>query len=355
MNAKQTSIRAAGSWDNRVFRPCSIGEIIAEPLPPYQIKGILARGGVNVIFGDSQSGKTFLMLDMAASVATGSPFAGKKTKKGSVLYVSAEGNGGLGKRLRALAQKYPGLPEAPLRIIRQPVDLIDMLNDLESRVYDLQDDQGDLGLIVLDTLSQTLGGRDENGPDMATYIKAATRLAAVFSVPVVIIHHIGKDATRGARGNSSLRCNVDGMFRITNSDGQRGMAGEKMRDGDLESMGFTLRIVPVGHDEDGEEQTSCVVEWGGAAPQLTNKPVTGAAQKLVFQLANGLAKSAGEAGKLTEGRAVFLKSDLLACWAATKKSSGEAKQAAPSYCNRAIDRLTSSGHLQSEGEALWLS
>lgn len=347
------AIQGVQDQPNRVIPPVSVGEILAEALPTYQVRGILSCGAVHVVFGDSQSGKTFLMLDLAACVATGTQFAGRKTRQGSVLYVSAEGNGGLGKRLRALVQKYPGLPAAPLRVVRQPVDLIEMVEDLEIRARDLQDDQGKLGLVVLDTLSQTIGGRDENGPDMAAYVSAATKIAASLGAPVVINHHLGKDVTRGARGNSSLRGNVDAMFRITNVDGQRGMAAEKMRDGELEAMGFALRVLPVGRDSDGEEQTSCVIDWTGAAPVPGRKPISGAAQKLLFQLAGDLAKSAGGRGELRAGRPIFTLEALQASWAATKAATQQPKQAAPSYCRRALHALIEGGHLQAEGGELW--
>ena len=67
------------------------------PPPSYLIEPILPAGSLAVLYGPSSVGKTFLALDMALCVATGTDWLDHyPVKKGLVVYVMAEGIGGLG-------------------------------------------------------------------------------------------------------------------------------------------------------------------------------------------------------------------------------------------------------------------
>jgi hypothetical protein len=78
---------------------------------------------------------------------------------------------------------------------------------------------------------------------------------------VMLVHHSGKDASRGARGWSGLRAAADVELEVVRADNERSLAVTKMKDGDDGTeFGFRLETVMVGFDEDGEEVTSCVVE-----------------------------------------------------------------------------------------------
>lgn len=339
----------AGAAEMKIQRPQTVGEILAEPLPTYVVRPLLARRAVHVLYGDANCGKTFFALDLAARVATGGTWQGMRIKAAPVLYVAAEGLAGIGRRLRALVQQYPGLPAAPLRFIRQPIDLIGDLADLTTRASDLAEDQGDLGLIVLDTLAQTIGGRDENGPDMAQYVASSARLADKTGSPVLIVHHGGKDASRGARGHSALRGNVDAIFKIsTGDDGTRTVTAEKVRDDEIEPFAYRLRPVPVGTDQDGIEQTSCVIEYLDAQPAklATRKPLSGSAQRLLYRLASEIAAVNAEQGRLaSNGKPLIERARLIEVWQATQKAAGRTRTS-PSYVARPLAELVSCGHLE---------
>lgn len=61
------------------------------PLRPELIFGHTRCGTVNVISGTSKTGKTFATIDLAESIATGTPFLGLfQTKRSSVLYFNFE-------------------------------------------------------------------------------------------------------------------------------------------------------------------------------------------------------------------------------------------------------------------------
>ena len=361
MNAPSPApaLRAVEGRKLRVHAPERVPDLLALRLQQHQVAGLLPRKAVSVLYGDAQAGKTFLALDLAACIVTGRAFGGRQVKQGAVLYVIAEGFGGFGKRLRALVQQYPDLPSSSLRAIRQAVNLREWKEDLLIRARDVEEDAGPLGLIVLDTLSQTLWGDENSGQDMGQYVAAAALLADELGCPVLILHHHGKDASRGMRGSSTLRGNVDvALYLKTDADGNRvattdPASGGKSRDDEPVTIGFRLRAVPVGHDADGHEITSCVVEHQdpGLALPLPRKPILGAAQKLLIQLAGDLARASPR--YRADGTPLVARSDLESAWAATKKATDHQKQAAPSYMARPLADLLSGGHLVQEGADLW--
>lgn len=348
-------LRAVGTLELRVRAPERIGDLLAEPIPRDLIQGLMPRKGVIVIYGDAGSGKTFWVLDVCPHIALGLSLQGRVVQQGGVLYVIAEGQGGFARRLRALVQKYLDLPSAPFRVIRQAVNLREMKDDLLIRAKDVVEDVGHLGLVVLDTLSQTLYG-DENGADVVEYVGAANWLAEQLGCAVVVLHHEGKDSSRGMRGHSALRGNVDVVIRLKNADGNRLLTtdpshGGKTRDDEPVNLGFRLKTVPVGRDATGREITSCIVEYCDAAIDAQRRPVTGAAQKLLIQLAGDLAR--GSHRYRPDGTPVFSRSDLEVAWAAAKKATGRAKYAAPSYVSKPLADLFANGHLMSDGGDLW--
>src|SRR5207248_1125721 len=92
----------------------------------FVIDTLLEEGGLCELFGPSESGKSFVALDWAFCIAAGVPWLGLATIAGPVVYIAAEGAGGMKKRLRALLAHY-GLDELPpdLYFIDQAVNLMD--------------------------------------------------------------------------------------------------------------------------------------------------------------------------------------------------------------------------------------
>jgi hypothetical protein len=79
----QTSRKMRIEWFNTAS-----GLALSEANNPL-IAGTRDEGALSVIYGESNSGKTFVALDKAMAVATGKPWNGKATKRGLVVYVAA--------------------------------------------------------------------------------------------------------------------------------------------------------------------------------------------------------------------------------------------------------------------------
>ena len=71
--------------------------------PQAIIPGILAEGQTAIFAGAPGTGKSFAFLNLLATVAKNALFLGQRVLHGGVVYVTGEGQGGLVKRISALA------------------------------------------------------------------------------------------------------------------------------------------------------------------------------------------------------------------------------------------------------------
>jgi hypothetical protein len=79
-------------------------------------------------------------------------------------------------------------------------------------------------LVVVDTLSRAMAGGNENAPDdMSAFIRNIDRIRQETGAHVLIVHHCGKDAAKGARGHSCLRAATDTKIELSH-DTDTGMA-----------------------------------------------------------------------------------------------------------------------------------
>ena len=238
------------------------GTLAKRPSTEWIIKGVLPAADLCVLYGASGSGKSFVALHMAATIALGLPWRGRRTRKGRVVIIAAEGAGGYGKRIKALCRQF-GIEPATLDIgvMTAPPDLMkqDDITELVAAVMVA----GGADLIIVDTLAQATPGANENsGEDMGLAIKHCRTLRVAADATVMLVHHAGKDLHRGARGWSGIRAAADAEIEVTRDEdtGERAIRIAKQKDGEDGLMfGFSLDIVLVGMDLDGDDETSCIV------------------------------------------------------------------------------------------------
>lgn len=239
----------------------------AEGKPPmWIIKDVLPRAELGVIYGESGSGKSFLAIDMLASIARGTDWRGKKAMKGLRCgLIAAEGAGGVRGRFKAYAHHYNiKLEELDIAVLAnapnfmEKTDIVDLGNAM--RAY------GKLDVLVVDTLAQVTAGANENsGEDMGRVIGHCKTLHKVTGAMIILIHHSGKDASKGARGWSGIKGALDVEIEIIRAEHDRVATVSKMKDEEEGAeFGFKLLQVPFGENEDGEIITSCVIEHGPA-------------------------------------------------------------------------------------------
>lgn len=253
----------------------------------YLVKGWLLAGQVSMIVGPSNVGKSFLALDIAHHVALGKDWHGRKVDGGEVLYIAAEGGGTFGNRVVAINQEAEAaggdLSRLRLWLLSVPVALTGAATDvfaLSGAVDWLKRVRGaaDFRLIVIDTMSRTMGAADENSAkDINDLIANVDALREATGAHILLVHHSGKDVSKGARGHSSLRAAVDTEIIIAREDDEKLIAAkiDKQRDGETGAIfRYRLRQVTLGTDQDGDPVTSCTCEpiKGRAKPVTESDP-----------------------------------------------------------------------------------
>jgi hypothetical protein len=252
------------------FAVLTYDEIQARPEPEWLIKGILPEGELNVIFGASGSGKSFVALDFAAHIARGAPWRGRRVKKGKTVIVAAEGGGGYAKRTRAYA-KYHGLTAAEMADIGIVLAAPNFLeqDDIAEVIGEIRK-FGDVSSVFIDTLAQVTPGANENASeDMGRALSNLKLLHRALKTTVNVVHHAGKDLSKGSRGWSGIKGAAESQIEVLrHEDNSREIFVEKMKDGeDGMRLPFKLEVVDLGTDRDGDPLNSCVAVECDPAPK----------------------------------------------------------------------------------------
>ena len=257
----------------------------------YLVKGWLDRGATSVVYGESNVGKTFFALDLAMHIAAGKVWHGAKVpltgdELGCVVYVAGEGGSGMHNRVEAIRQdKSTLIEEAEARhgftLLPTMLDLCGA-SDAEELVKVFAALPTRIGLVIIDTLARTMGDGDENtARDMGAFVRSVDHLRNATGAHVMVIHHSGKDASKGARGSGSLRAAVDTEIHLSRSGGVVMAETRKQRDMPTGSVfAYLLRDVEIGIDEDGEPVTSAVVE---PTEPVRQRPKLSAQQTIALQ------------------------------------------------------------------------
>jgi len=268
------------SWDS----------IKDEPVE-WLVESIVPKKGFVALYAPPASWKSFISLDLAEAIATGRDWMGYKIpKKGAVLYICGEGHGGMGARVKAckIQNKSPDgvnlyIIRAQLNLRSSPEDFAELLNAINELIAEIDEP---LELIILDTLMRMSGGgfNENSSEDMGGFITQAGKLQEIFECALMVIHHSGKDVTKGLRGHSSLLGAVDTELEIARQDsvinasdvsviGNAILTVSKQKDGaDSIQIGIEIVLVEIGTSDLGfEVNTSLAIRH--------NQEIAGSTQK----------------------------------------------------------------------------
>lgn len=285
----------------RRYLMLTASDLLNAPPLRWLVRGVMPMHGLACMYGASGSGKSFLALDLCAAVADGAEWFGCHVTAAPVAYAALEGEHGFRQRVDAWQVHHGRDLPAALRFVMQPFDLRNA-DDLRELADSVTASGGAGGLLVLDTLSRASGAADENSSkDMGEIVSAAAALQSKLGGTVLLIHHTGKDATKGLRGHSSLFAALDSAIEVTRTDDRRAWRIAKSKDdSDSAAHSFRLAVVEIGADEHGDVLTSCIVELddAGVAVRSVRLP-RGGNQKAVYDVACELLREGrhmGEAG-----------------------------------------------------------
>jgi hypothetical protein len=234
----------------------------------YLVKGLIKVRTTNIVRGASNSGKTFAVIDLSLCIASGHPWRGRKVQKGLVVYLAMEAPESVENRLYAQVlhngAKFPA--SAPLAVCPQALDLrldanvqtvIAFIRAMEAHFREK------CVLVIVDTLARAIPGGDEcSSRDMGQVIANADKVRDQCQTGVLIVHHEGKDSSKGARGWSGLQGAVDTELAVEDcGNGVHAITDPKQRDAKKRNRyPFKLDVVELGKDEDGDPVTTCTVQ-----------------------------------------------------------------------------------------------
>ena len=191
------------------------------PDPEWLVKDVLPARQIVLMSATKGQFKTFLALDLALGVATGKhTFGVAPDHRGLVFYGDHESMEGIAKFHRPAwhsANSLGARDETGFFLMRGPR----IAREEEQQLWEAQIayrqaiEKRPVRLIVLDTYSKCMAGLDENDPnDAQKFIDFCKKLIDKYGCTILILAHVGKDATRGTRGSSALPYGVDSLLRV---------------------------------------------------------------------------------------------------------------------------------------------
>jgi hypothetical protein len=222
---------------------------------------------------------------MADLMSRGRPLFGHiVTKKLRVIYVVLEGQGGMPARLRALEESTGQEISENLTFVYEQLS-INQEEDV-AEFADLVNRTGGTDVIIVDTLNRASLGADENrSSDMGRIIFGASYIQEKTNSLVILVHHSGKDESRGMRGHSSAASAMDVIIEVKrDGNGKRWWRLEKAKDGeDGISHSFELKVIDLGVDDLGLPLSSVTIqELDGAGPSTQKQASLGKNQLAVL-------------------------------------------------------------------------
>ena len=265
-------------------RSYTIDELENLPKLNWLIKDILVDGGIATIYGESGSTKSFLAIDLAMHLATGSEWFGLEVNRGiPIIYTALEGFRGVVKRIKGWCKKNDLSPSNIF--IDHDSLLLGEQGSVESFINYYKASNFNRGMIIIDTFNMACANLEENSAkDMSSVITKAKLIAEKLNSTVLIIHHSGKDESRGMRGSSSLKASMDAIIYVKqDSNGNCEWYLEKSKDSEC-GIRYGYRLESIELEIDGEVETTCTIEKLGEILEIRKKVNLTVNQKRIMSL-----------------------------------------------------------------------
>lgn len=204
----------------------SYSEMANMPEPEWLIEGVVQKRSAALMFGKSNSFKSFLGVDLGLSVQTGRAWHGHGVSQGNVLFVATEGANGVG-RLRIPAwYDHHAVPERERGAWLYPKEIrLDVSDDVSALIEATKD--GNFSLIDLDIFGGTMAGSEIEDKTARAWVHGVQRIIRETGAAVLTVAHTGwQDDTR-ARMHTHFWGSFDTRLRV---------------EGDKDAMTCTLSV-----------------------------------------------------------------------------------------------------------------
>jgi len=252
-------------------------------------EGLLVQGTVAVFYGQAGLGKTWLLLQLAQAIATGSPWLGLPTIQARVGYLSLElPRYFIGTRLSTICETTSGLDS--IQVICRPTmkGMVDLLHPLTLPALTHWVKQNGLGVVILDPLSRAHTANENAAQEMGQVLSIAEQLAA--EGPLVILnHHEGhpnpETSSQHPRGSSRLLSDPNTVLNLGMDHGHLCVKTKKVNLGIAPDPIYVEQIAngtfepidrPASAKEAAEDARTALAELIDSQPGLNSAELTAA-------------------------------------------------------------------------------
>lgn len=244
------------------------GDLVTGELPPvpWLVEGLLPKGGICMLAGDSGVGKSWIGFHLGQTVAAGIPFLGHfQTERGGVLYLDAESGENLIRRRfkklwRGLEDEHLD-PDIPFDVLLSAVNLDPQGSGLRALTDRIRRDS--ISLVVLDPMIHFGSAEENESRDMASFLEGIRGVSRDTGTVFLLIHHVRKEsrissnaAGQMIRGSSAIRAVMDSVLYVRRlNDGRLQVEHDKSRHAEPTNR-FMVEIT------DPDEETTCI-SYGG--------------------------------------------------------------------------------------------
>lgn len=245
-----------------------------EPPTEWFVDKLFPHGGVSLVFGPPNVGKSLIALDLSIRVAKGKNFGGRDTKQSDVLYVATEGaRPALRDRLEAWRHLNGDFD--PIENLMFYTRDIDILAPKEGSLEHIIGGTMQAGLwpefIVVDTLNFAFNGDENDNSKMGEVAKRLTALRTEawhdssgelmdFNPTIILVHHTPKSDFSSARGASALEGAIDSSLNVQDHDQVEKMIEVWNKKNRYASKGSKWHYM-LRDDEDGVVPIGATVEY----------------------------------------------------------------------------------------------
>ena len=186
------------------------GAFIHLPLPsvPFYIQSWLPKRGKAYIYGMPKVGKSFLAITSARCIGSGEELLGIPTSAGRVLYLQFElGEEILQYRLKLTGHTYDNVFMGTSFSLK--LDTTSGQQLLHRAIAEVEPN-----VVILDPFYKLLRGEENESHDVLQILDYLDACIDEFNCAFLIIHHSGKDLSKGGRGSSVLDDWVDTSIEL---------------------------------------------------------------------------------------------------------------------------------------------
>ncbi len=171
---------------------------------PWLIEGLWAASGVGVIGGSPKSCKSWLGLEMAVSVSTGTPCLGRfdvRRPGTALVYLAEDAPHVVRDRLLALCtHRQMSIDRLDVRVITSPVLRLDIESHFQLLAATVTRHRP--RMLLLDPFVRLQRINENDAQEVATILDRLRALQRAHDMAIMVVHHTRKNGSRSQQGQA---------------------------------------------------------------------------------------------------------------------------------------------------------